>query len=147
MVTIPLARLPALPSISWRTVVVVVLAKAAWDSVGLLAGDVVYQGPSYDVLRSMPPVGGMRARGILLAALTIAALLSAHTATRTGRDRPLRLCLAFYAVWYMTWAAGIAGAWLYHGRILSWGAPASVVVVAVLALLAARATPRQIGGE
>lgn len=146
MVTFPLARLPDTPSIPWRTVVVVILAKASWDAVGLLAGDVAYQGPSYDVLRSMPPVGGMRTRGVLLAALTIAALLSAHTATRTGQDRPLRLCLALYAVWYMTWAAGIAGAWIYHGRILSWGAPASVLVVAVLALLAARATPKQIGG-
>lgn len=147
MVSIPLIpRLPPAPSIPWRTVVLIVLAKAAWDAAGLLAGDVAYQGASYDVLRSMPPVGGMRARGVLLGLLTVAALYSAHTAARTGYDRWLRLCLAGYAIWYMTWAAGIAGSWIYHGRILSWGAPASVLVVAVLALLAARATPKQMGG-
>ncbi|MEU0078579.1 hypothetical protein ABZY58_11835 [Micromonospora tulbaghiae] len=147
MVTIPIARLPSAPSVPWRTVIVIILAKAAWDAVGLLAGDVAYQGASYDVLRSMPPVGGMRARGVLLTALTLATIVSAHHATRTGAERPLRLCLAGYAVWYMTWAAGIAASWMYHGQILSWSAPASVLVVAVLALLAARATPKQIGGE
>jgi hypothetical protein len=147
MVTIPLLRLPDTPSIPWRTVVVIVLAKASWDAVGLLAGDVAYQGQSYDVLRSIPPVGGMRLRGVILAALTIAAFVAAYLAAQTGRERPLRICLGLYAMWYMTWAAGIASAWLYHGQILSWGAPASVLVVAVLALVAARATPKQIGGD
>lgn len=147
MVTFPIARLPAAPSVPWRSVVVIVLAKASWDAVGLLAGDIAYQGPSYDVLRSMPPVGGMRLRGVLLTVLTAAAILSAYYTTRSGRERPLRLCLAGFAVWYMSWAAGLAASWVYHGRVLSWGAPASVLVVAVLALLAARATPKQIGGE
>ncbi|MEV1315382.1 hypothetical protein AB0J14_04775 [Micromonospora arborensis] len=147
MVTIPLLRLPDAPSIPWRTIVVIVLAKASWDAVGLLAGDVAYQAQSYDVLRSFPPVGGMRLRGVVLAALTVAAFVSAYRATQTGHERPLRVCLGLYAVWYMTWAAGIASAWVYHGRILSWGAPASVLVVAVLALIAARATPKQIGGD
>ncbi|MEV0214306.1 hypothetical protein [Micromonospora sp. NPDC050695] len=147
MVTLSLLRLPDNPSIPWRTVVVIVLAKASWDAVGLLAGDVAYQAQSYDVLRSIPPVGGMRLRGVFLAALTIAAFIAAHRAALTGREKPLRLCLGLYAVWYMTWAAGIASAWLYHGRVLSWSAPASVLVVAVLAFIAARATPKQIGGE
>lgn len=146
MVALPLARWPTTPSIPWRTIVVIVLAKAAWDSAGLLAGDIAYAGPSYDVLRSIPPVGGMRLRGIILAALTVAALLAARRAARTGQDRALRLCLSGYAIWYATWAAGLTAAWLYHGRILSWSAPASVLVVAVLAVLAARAAPRQIGG-
>lgn len=147
MVSLPLVRLPAAPSIPWRTVVVLILAKASWDCVGLLAGDLVYAGPSYDVLRSIPPVGGMRLRGLVLTALTVAAFYNAYRAAHTGRERGLRLCLGLYAVWYMTWAAGLASAWLYHGKVLSWGAPASVLVVAVLALLAARATPHQIGGE
>lgn len=147
MVTLPLARWPDLPSIPWRSVVTVVLAKASWDTVGLLAGDAAYAGPSYDVLRSMPPVGGMRLRGLLLAALTVAALIAAHRAARTGREKPLRVCLSLYAVWYMGWAVGLACAWLYHGKVLSWDGPVSVLVVAVIALLAARATPRQIGGE
>lgn len=146
MVTLPLVRLPDVPSIPWRSVVVLILAKASWDCVGLLAGDAAYAGPSYDVLRSMPPIGGMRLRGLMLAALTVAAFISAYLAAQTGRERPLRLCLGLYAVWYMTWAAGIASAWVYHWQILSWSAPASVLVVAVLALLAARATPKQIGG-
>ncbi|MBQ1047842.1 hypothetical protein KBX50_05135 [Micromonospora sp. C51] len=142
----PLAR-PESPSIPWRAVVIVVLAKASWDAVGLLAGDVAYAGPSYDVLRSMPPAGGMRLRGVLLAVLTAAAFTAAYQATRAGRERPLRICLSLYAVWYMGWAFGLASSWLYHGRILSWSAPASVLVVAVLAVLAARGTPRQVGGD
>ena len=142
----PSRLLPAVPTIRWRTVVVVVLAKAAWDSVGLLAGDIAFQGPSYDVLRSLPPVGGMRTRGVVLIALTILALIGAYRVGRAGRERLLRVCLWLYAVWYMTWAAGLASAWIYHERILSWSAPASVLVVAVLAVLAARATPRQVGG-
>jgi hypothetical protein len=146
VVTLPLARWPTTPSIPWRTIVVLVLAKAAWDSAGLLAGDIAYAAPSYDVLRSIPPVGGMRLRGVVLAALTVAALLAARRAARTGQDRPLRLCLSAYAVWYATWAAGLAAAWLYHGRILSWSAPASVLVVAILAILAARSAPKQVGG-
>lgn len=147
MVTLPLIRLPDTPSIPWRTVVVVILAKASWDAVGLLAGEVAYAGPSYDVLRSIPPFGGMRLRGIVLAALTIAAFVAAYRAAQTGRSAALQACLGLYAVWYMTWAAGLASAWLYHGEILSWSAPTSVLVTAVLALLAARATPKQIGGE
>lgn len=148
MVSIEWPRaVPTLPTIRWRTVVILVFAKAAWDCAGLLAGDLAYQGPSYDVLRTLPPVGGMRLRGAILAALTIAALVSAHRASRGGKERPLRICLALYAVWYMTWAAGFVGAWIYHGQVLSWSAPASVLVVAVLAVLAARATPRQVGGE
>ncbi|MER7331652.1 MULTISPECIES: hypothetical protein [unclassified Micromonospora] len=146
MVTIPFARLPSAPSIPWRTVVVLVLAKASWDSVGLLAGDIAYAGPSYDVLRAFPPAGGMRTHGAVLTALTVAAILSAYHSTRTGEERWLRWCLAGYAVWYMGWTVGLASAWLYHGHVLSWGAPASVLVVAVLALVAARATPKQIGG-
>lgn len=145
MVSVPV-RIPTAPSVPWRTVVVIVLAKAAWDSAGLLAGDAAYQGGSYDVLRSMPPVGGMRLRGLVLTALTVTAIIAASRAAGTGRDRALRLCLAAYAFWYTAWAVGIAAAWLYHGRVLSWSAPASVLVVAILALLAARATPRQIGG-
>jgi hypothetical protein len=145
VVTLPIARWPT-PSVPWRTVVVVVLAKAAWDSVGLLAGDIAYSAPSYDVLRTFPPVGGMRLRGVVLAAVTVVALIAARRAARTGQDRTLRWCLAGYAAWYATWAAGLAAAWLYHGRILSWSAPASVLVVAVLAILAARAAPKQVGG-
>ncbi|MFI7608772.1 hypothetical protein ACIBTV_27180 [Micromonospora sp. NPDC049366] len=144
MVTIPIARLPA-PSVPWRTIVAVVIAKAAWDCVGLLAGDVAYRGPSYDVLRSFIPIGGMRLQGVFLTALTITSLLAAYRSDRGGGEL-LRVCLWLYAVWYMSWAAGLASSWLYHGRILSWGAPASVLVVAVLAILAARATPRQVGG-
>ncbi|GAA3750722.1 hypothetical protein [Micromonospora maritima] len=142
----PPRLLPVAPTIRWRTVVVVVLAKAAWDSFGLLVGDLAYQAPSYDVLRSLPPVGGMRLRGVVLFALTVAALVGAQRAGRAGRERLLRTCLWLYAVWYMTWAAGLVSAWIYHAKVLSWSAPASVLVVAVLAVLAARATPRQVGG-
>lgn len=130
----------------WRTVVVLVLAKASWDAVGLLAGDVAYQGASYDVLRSLPPIGGMRARGVLLTLLTAATILSAYHATRTGKERLLRVSLAGHAVWYSGWALGLAASSVYHGQVLSCRAPASVLVVAVLAALAARATPKQIGG-
>lgn len=137
----------SVPTVRWRTVVTVVLAKAAWDCVGMLAGDSAYQGPSYDVLRSLPPVGGMRLRGVVLVALTIAALVAAYQASRGGKERPLRICLALFAVWYMTWAAGLVAAWIYHGQVLSWSAPASVVVVATLAVLSARATPGQVGGR
>lgn len=148
MVAFPIRQPPigVTPSIPWRAVVVLVLGKAAWDTVGLLAGDVAYAGASYDVLRSLPPVGGMRLRGAALAALTAVAFVAAYRAGRAGHERPLRVCLWTYAVWYMTWAAGLASAWLYHGQILSWSAPASVLVVAVLAALAARATPQQVGG-
>lgn len=142
----PPRLLPEVPTIRWRTVVTLVLAKAAWDVVGLLAGDVAYQAPSYDVLRSLPPFGGMRARGIVLGTLTVAAFVAAHRAGRDARARPLRICLWLMAIWYMTWAAGLASAWIYHSQILSWSAPASVLVVALLAILAARATPRQVGG-
>lgn len=147
MVSIDWPRsLPTLPTIRWRTVVIVILAKAAWDSVGLLAGDLAYQTQSYDVLRSLPPVGGMRLRGVVLATLTAVAFLAAHRAGRGSQGRLLSTCLWLYAIWYMTWAAGLVMSWIYHGRVLSWSAPASVLVVAVLALLSARATPRQVGG-
>lgn len=147
MVSIDFPRaLPDFPTIRWRTVVIVVLAKAAWDSVGLLGGEGTFQDPSYDVLRSLPPFGGMRLRGLALAALTALALLAAYRAGRGSRGRLLSSCLWLYAVWYMTWAAGLVSSWIYHGRILSWSAPASVLVVAVLAVSSARATPRQVGG-
>lgn len=147
MVSIDWPRsLPTMPTIRWRTVVTILLAKSAWDVVGLLAGDVAYQGPSYDVLRSLPPVGGMRLRGVVLGALTVVAFAAAYRAGRGSGERPLRVCLWLLAVWYMTWAAGLASAWIYHGHVLSWSAPASVLVIAVLAVLAARATPRQVGG-
>ena len=133
------------PSIPWRTVVVIVLAKAAWDTAGMLIGDAAYDSRAYDVLRSLPPVGGMRARGVVFAALTIGAFWAARHAARYGRDRPLRLCLTGLAVWYAAWAAGLFSSWMVHERILGWSAPASVLVVAVLAALAARATPRQVG--
>lgn len=142
----PSRLLPAVPTIRWRTVVTLVLAKAAWDVVGLLAGDIAYQAPSYDVLRSLPPIGGMRLRGVVLGVLTVAAFAGAYRAGRDSQVRPLRICLWLLAVWYMTWAAGLASAWIYHSRILSWSAPASVFVVALLAIIAARATPRQVGG-
>ncbi|MFG3710872.1 hypothetical protein [Micromonospora sp. NPDC047730] len=147
MVSIDWPRsLPSVPTIRWRTVVTIILAKAAWDAVGLLAGDAAYAGPSYDVLRSFSPFGGMRLQGVALTALTVLAFVGAHRAGRAGRERLLRVCLWLYAIWYMTWAAGVASAWIYHERVLSWSAPASVLVVAVLAIVAARATPRQVGG-
>lgn len=146
MVALPFPRLPEGPTVRWRSIVTILLAKAAWDTVGLLAGDVAYQAPSYDVLRSLPPVGGMRLRGLMLAALTAYAFYAAHRCGSGGRARPLRVCLWLYAIWYMTWAAGLVGSWIYHSQILSWTAPASVLVVAVLFILAARAAPPRAGG-
>ncbi|MGC4886714.1 hypothetical protein [Micromonospora sp. DT227] len=147
MVSIDWPRLPTVPAIRWRTIVTVLLAKAAWDVVGLLAGDIAYQAPSYDVLRSLPPVGGMRLRGVVLGALTVMAFTAAYRIGRTSNGRSLRICLWLLAIWYMTWAAGLVSSWIYHSRILSWSAPASVLVVALLAIIAARATPRQVGGD
>lgn len=125
----------------WRIVVCVVIAKTAWDTLGLLAGDIAYRGPSYDVLRSLPPVGGMRVRGVVLGLLLVGLFVAARRLACRGDGRMLRLCLTGVAVWYMTWSAGIACAWLYHSQILGWSAPASVLVVAALALRAARTTP------
>lgn len=146
MVATPLPRRPDGPGIGWRFAVCLVLAKAAWDAVGMLAGDLAYTAPSYDVLRSLPPAGGMRARGIILAAVIIATLAAARRAATTRRHHALRWCLAALTAWYMAWAVGLAGAWLLHGQILAWSAPASVLVVAALALRTAQTTPRNIGG-
>lgn len=138
--------LPDAPAVPWRIVVLILLAKAAWDTAGLLLGDAAFNDPAYDVLRTIPPLGGMRSRGVVFACLTAGTVLSAHHATRTSHTRPLRLCLTGMAVWYAAWASGLVASWLLHHRILGWSAPASVVVVAALALVAARATPARYSG-
>lgn len=138
--------LPSGPSVQWRFLIVVLMAKCSWDCVGMACGDYAFAGPAYDVLRTLPPGDGMRIRGILLAALTVGTYWAARRAVAAGQSWPLRLCLTGIAVWYAMWAAGLFAAWMVHGRILGWSAPASVLVVAVFALAAARATPQQVGG-
>lgn len=141
MVAFPLARIPPAPSIPWRAIVVVVLAKTAWDTAGMLAGTLAYTDPSYDVLRTMPPIGGMRSRGVVLGAVLVAAFLAARRLGARGEGRPMRLCLTVIAAWYMAWSVGIFASWLYHEQIFGWSVPASLLVVAILALHVARETP------
>lgn len=127
-------------AISWQLVVVGLLAVAAWDVLGLLIGDGVYQSPSYDVLRS--PVGGMRSWGVALALLCVGALVELRLFTAGGSGRRLRWVLAGLSVWWLVWAAGIVLAWVYHRQIYAWGALPKLVLLSVLAMACARAVPR-----
>ena len=127
--------------ISWRAAVLLVVAKAVLDAGGLLVGgDGAYAGPSFDVLRQIP--GGMRTYGPPLAALAGAAVWSL---IRHGspRQRLLRVSLALLAGWYVGWLIAVCGAWLMHRQILGWGAVGSLLIVAGLAVLTARAKPRR----
>lgn len=127
----------AVATISWRLALVGVLAKAAWDAVGLLAGGShVYASHSYDLLRLMP--GGMRTYGVALAVLLCGTLLA--LSERVTNTSALRWCLALLACWYVGWMLGVVGAWARHAPI-AWGAVSSLAVISFFTILVARATP------
>lgn len=130
--------------ISWRLVVVVLVVAAAWEASGLLiGGGAGYRSPDYDLLH-WP---GMRTWGGLLAALLVVLLVGLRRWTTVGQPWPLRWALAGLGAWWLVWAAGIVLAWVGQREIHGWGEPAGRLVLAVLAIAAARALPRLPGGR
>lgn len=127
----------AFASISWRSALALVLFKAGGDAAGLLlGGDRAYAARSYDLLRLVP--GGMRTYGFALAVLfvvTVIALSDART------QRHLQVCMALLAGWYVGWLLAIVSAWWARNAPMAWGAVPSLIVIAALAFLVARATP------
>lgn len=130
------AQRRAVATISWRSCLALVLLKAGADAAGLLVGDRAYASRSYDLLRLIP--GGMRTYGFALAALFVATVLSIGDARY---QRHLQVCLALLAAWYVGWLLGIVGSWWAKQTPPAWGVVPSLLVIAALAMLVARATP------
>ncbi|HEX8628760.1 MAG TPA: hypothetical protein VF755_11375 [Catenuloplanes sp.] len=146
MVTLT-ARAPAAPCPWWRLLVATVLAATASHAVRLMLDDAAYHGHAFDVLRTLPLLGGPTVRGVALLTLTITAYGAAHDAVNTGRLRPLRVCLTVLVAWYATRAAGLAGAALLHQEPPEWPQLVLAILIAAGACVAARSTARHLGGD
>lgn len=131
------AQRRAVRAISWRACCGLLLLKAGGDTVGLLVGgDRAYASRSYDLLRMMP--GGMRTYGFALAVLFLVTIVSLGDARY---QKPLQVCLALLAAWYVGWLLGIIGSWWARHAPMAWGVVPSLIVISALAMLVARATP------
>ncbi|WP_092550861.1 hypothetical protein [Actinoplanes derwentensis] len=136
--------------IRWRPIVAVLLFMSGWDTVGLLIGEQMFAGPSYDLLRDLVDevtvagiTLGVRVYGLLLLAITglVTWALLAHRYRHGSMSRPLRLGLSALAAYWVSWCAGLAMTFIAHGQIYAWGAIGKLVGIAAIAVLAARVPP------
>lgn len=134
-------RTPLRPTITWRVVLIGVLAAACGDATGgILASHTTTNHPT-----AVSPVNGAAATGVLLLTAALLGQLAAHHAIRTGRHRPLRWCLTALVVWYAACAAALLTASIVHGQLVDGPVLAFAVLLAAAGSWTARRTARQIG--
>lgn len=136
--------------IRWRPIVVVLVAVALWDTIGLMFGDLFYRSRSYDVLRDFAElftfgghVPGMRIYAYGLAALLVPLVYALLTQRRrNGRtSRLLAITLSGLAGWWAAWLAAIALAYVEQGTVYAWGSLGKLAGISAVAILAARVPP------
>jgi hypothetical protein len=136
--------------IRWRPIVAVLIFMSGWDTIGLLVGERMYTGPSYDLLREFTDevsvagiTLGVRVYGLLLLAITglVTWALLAHRYRHGRMSGPLRLGLSALAAYWVSWCAGLTLTFIAHGQIYAWGAIGKLVGIAAIAVLAARVPP------
>jgi hypothetical protein len=134
-------RTPLRPTITWRVVLIGVLAAACGDATGgILAGDTTHR-----VAASTSPFSPAAITGALLLTVALVGQLAAHHAIRTGHHRPLRLCLTVLVVWYAGCAAAMLTASLLHGHLVNRPVLVLAMLLAAAGCWTARTTARQIG--
>ncbi|MEU7905325.1 hypothetical protein [Actinoplanes sp. NPDC049118] len=130
------ARPPTPPHPVWRFSVIVVLALAAGDAAsGIAAAAVGGTGrPS-----------GAGITGALLLAVALAGQAAAHHAVRTGRHRPLRLCLTVLVAWHAACTTALFLACATSGRVHDVEPVVFSAVLAAAGCWTARSAARQVG--
>jgi hypothetical protein len=133
-------RRRALATLSWRTVVLLIIGATFWDAASLLiAGNTGYASPSYDLLRQVP--GGMRLYGVVLSALVLGTVYAYGRHSKSRRDVLLRIGLACLAAWYTGWLAMILYTWLVQGSIAGLGGISRTVFFSAMCVIASRSAP------
>lgn len=136
------ARPPLRPSPTWQLSVIVVLAVSAGDA----AGGIVTTAAT-DTLGGMWQPSSTGITSVFLLAVTLAGQAAVHHAVRTGRHRPLRLCLTVLVAWYSGCTAALISASLLYGQLLDAGPIGFAALLAAAACWTSRAAGRQFGGD
>jgi hypothetical protein len=134
-VTAPLGR-PLAITVSWRTVVLILIAVAAWDAPALiLGGDTAYRSTAYDITRSVP--GGIRAWGVILGALLTVLVIGFYRFERGANPAMVRTALVGMTGWWSAWGTAIVSTWPYHrdGHVTWWSIVAGLLVLCTALLL------------
>ncbi len=100
-------------TVSWRSVVLILIAVAAWDAPALLfGGDTAYRSPAYDITRSVP--GGIRLWGAVLSVLLVCLVTGFARYERGHSSQLVRWALVGMTGWWTAWGTAIIATWPLH---------------------------------